>query len=323
MKKILFATTALVATAGYAAADVNITGAAEIGIVGGDAMETQFHTDVDVVFRMTGEADNGLTFGARVDLDESADQRGVDTDGSGDIDVIRANSAFDNDADDGGANFCVAFGGARLDMGDTDGALDAVMQEVALAGGSIAGNEDGHDGYNGNAHLDGSEDGQIARFSYTFDSFTGHVSVELDDSGANDPVWGVGVRYSAELSNLTLGVGLGYQTQSDVSDVWGLSIGTAFSNGLSAALNYSETDPDGANNNVTHWAVGFGYTMNALSIGVNYGEYDRDGAADSSGFGLAATYDLGGGLSAQLGYGNGETGDDDADNWSLGLAMSF
>lgn len=35
MKKVLFATTALVATAGVAAAEVSLSGYAEIGIVGG------------------------------------------------------------------------------------------------------------------------------------------------------------------------------------------------------------------------------------------------------------------------------------------------
>jgi outer membrane protein OmpU len=70
--------------------------------------------------------------------------------------------------------------------------------------------------------------------------------------------------------------------------------------------------------------------MNALSIGVNYGEYTNQGGdenEDNSGFGLAASYDLGGGLTAQLGYGSSNYGkdsaDDDRDSWSLGLAMSF
>ena len=72
MKTLLLASTALVATAGIAAAEVTITGYAEIGIVGGDAYATdQWHSDIDVTFAMTGESDGGLAFGASVDLDES------------------------------------------------------------------------------------------------------------------------------------------------------------------------------------------------------------------------------------------------------------
>ena len=314
MKKILFATTALVATAGFAAADVAVKGSAEIGIVGGSAMDTQFHTDVDVVFAMTGEADNGLTFGATVDLDESDAADG-------------ANPAFADDADDGGASFFVAFGGARLDMGDTDGALDAVMKEVNVAAGSINDAETGHSGWNGNSALDGTGggDGQIARFSYTFDSFTGHVSVEQSGNGAGDPIWGVGVRYSADLAGLALGVGLGYQTQSNVADAWGISLDTTLSSGVVAALNYSEVDY-AAGATQSHWGLGLGYSMNALSIGVNYGEYSDKGGVvgdDRSGFGLAVAYDLGGGLTAQMGYGSSDNNGASSDSWSLGLAMSF
>ena len=308
MKKLLLASTALVATAGVAAADIKITGMGEIGIRGGDGIETQFHTDVDVTFAMTGESDGGLSFGATVDLDESTTTAPFAT------------------VDDGGATYFLAYGALRLDMGDTDGALDAVMQEVALAGGSIQDDETEHAGYNGNAHLDGTHDGQIARVSYSMSGFSGHLSVEIDDTGALDPVWGVGVRYSGDVGGITLGVGLGYQTQEAIADVWGISIDGKFGNGLSAAVNYSETDYDAAGlNNMTHWAIGVGYTMNALAIGVNYGEYDNvgGGTTDNSGFGLAASYDLGGGLSAKLGYGASDVAGTDSDTWSLGLGMSF
>lgn len=315
MKKLLLASTALVASVGIAAAEVSVSGSAEIGIFGGNAddgaagsrgdIETQFHTDVEVTFAMTGESDGGLAFGATVQLDEP---------GAAD------------ETDDGGATWFLAYQGLRLDMGDTDGALDAAMQEVALAGGSIRDDETEHAGYNGNSGLDGDEDGQVARVSYSFDAFTGHFSVEIDDSGDDDPIYGLGVRYSGDLGGLTLGVGLGYQTQEDKSSLVGISLDTKFANGLSAAVNYTEED-DEIGEDGDHWAVGVGYSMNALSIGVNYGEYTDFGNSDTTatGFGLAATYDLGGGLAAHVGYGSSDPdGDDnDYDSFSLGLSMSF
>lgn len=315
MKKLLLASTALVASVGIAAAEVSVSGSAEIGIFGGNAddgavspraTETQFHTDVEVTFSMTGESDGGLAFGATVQLDEP-------------------NAA--DPADDGGATWFLAYQGLRLDMGDTDGAFDAAMQEVALAGGSIQDDETEHAGYNGNSGLDGQFDGQVARVSYSFDAFTGHFSVEMDDSGDLDPIYGLGVRYSGDLGGLTLGVGLGYQTQEDIADLVGISLDTKFANGLSAAINYSQADIEGQDDEGTHMAIGVGYSMNALSIGVNYGEYSdwTLGCGDCTGFGIAATYDLGGGLAAHAGYGSSDPdGDDnDYDSFSLGLSMSF
>ncbi|MCC1491427.1 porin [Cognatishimia sp. F0-27] len=345
MKKILFASTALVATAGIASAEVtgsgagtiNITGNAEIGVFGGsafnavtgdtDTVETAFHTDVDVVFAMSGEADNGLTFGATVDLDE----------GFG--------TAGNNDRDDGGATFFVAYGNARLDMGDTDGAFDAVIKETALAGGSIRDDETGHLGWahpaiNLNNGLDSQiGDGQIARFSYTFSGFTAHLSAEQVAEGNNvenaagdellgETIWGLGVRYNADISNGTVGVGIGYQTVDgdNGADLWGISLDGTLSNGLTAAISYSQLDFKGNDNEVKYTSIGFGYEMNNIAVGINYGQYDTNFGADTSGFGLAASYDLGGGLSAQLGYGQGESENDFAgspDSFSLGLRMNF
>ncbi|MBV6637551.1 MAG: porin [Mameliella sp.] len=319
MKKILFATTALVATAGVAAAEVSLTGFAEMGVVDGDHLSTaQFHTDIDVTFNLSGEADNGLTFGATIDLDEEL-----------------GFSAFNG----GPEAVWIAYGGARLTMGDTDGAFDWALTEVGI-GGALADDHTTHAGFNFNSGLDGTFDGQIARFDYSFDSFAVAISAEIDDSGTFDPVWGIGFRYTGELAGLDLGVGLGYQTVdlgADV-DVVGLSVDTTFDNGLQAIVNYSQWDIGGTD--VDHWGLGLGYTMNALTLSANYGEYSFPGSAKDSGFGLAANYDLGGGLVVQFGYGSSDIDvgpsvfgigggnfagmpAGDYDQYSLGLAMSF
>lgn len=307
MKKVLFATTALVASAGVAAADVALSGFAEIGIFGGENIDTQFHTDIDVTFTMTGTADNGLSFGANVDLDEG---------GSG-------AAAHANDADDGGASFFIANGPWRLDMGDTDGAFDAALTEVAI-GSSIRDDHTIHAGYNGNSAHDGigGGDGQIARFSYTFDAFTGHLSIEQTGNGDDtaDDIFGLGVAYNADLAGLALGVGLGYQTGPG-GDFMGISLNTTLASGLQAIINYTSADDFAGWD--SHMAIGLGYSMNALTIGVNYGQFEGGASDENSGFGLAANYDLGGGLSAQLGYGSSDTPAGDSNTFSLGMAMSF
>lgn len=371
MKNILLATTALVATASTAfAAGVELSGSAEMGIIGGDKYGdvTQFHTDIDVTFSMSGEADNGLTFGASIDLDESDGSNGeCVADGAGDIScgIKGASDAFDNTTQ-GGESIFIAYGAGRLSMGDVDGAFDAALQE-AIIGSSI--NDDlEHLGYNDNSGLDGAYDGQIATASYGFSGFTGFLSVELSDTSSDiDPVWGVGVSYTADLAGLALDLGLGYQ-QGDESaaegaagnitveptdsaadlvgklnsklrtDVWGLSVGTTFNNGIVGIINYSSAnyaELDGfagvdTGNTETHWGVALGYSMNALTVGANWGQYENFLGIENAtvnGWGLVADYDMGGGLEAQFGYGasdiDADGGTSSSDSWSLGLAMSF
>ena len=306
MKKILFATTALVATAGIAAAEVSLGGGAEIGIFYDGTDPDQFHTDVDVDFDMSGEADNGLTFGASVDLDEAR------------------NTGFDP-SDDEGVSYFIAYGGARLAMGDTDGALDLVIEDVALGGGSIQDNETTHTGFNSDAFLDGTGDGQIATFSYSMNGFTGAFSVEQGtQNGGGDEIIAFGVRYETEVGHgTTLGFGLGIQSQDNGREAIAVSVDGAFDNGLRAGIQFSETSGAAGEADETHYGIGMAYTVNALTIGMNYGSFENKGNTagnDVDGFGLAVVYDFGGGLEAQFGY---ASNDGSNDTYSLGLAMSF
>jgi hypothetical protein len=143
---------------------------AQMGIQGGDLGQlrcryatTQFVQDIDVTFTMSGTSDNGLTFGAAIDLDENAANVGTD---------------------DAGVAIFVSGDFGTLTLGDTDGALDWAMQEVDFNGAaSINDNHTSHAGFNGNSGLDGHYDGQILRYDYSFGDFAVAVSVEQDDNG--------------------------------------------------------------------------------------------------------------------------------------------
>jgi outer membrane protein OmpU len=335
MKSVLFATTALVATAGLASAEIALSGSAQMGVQGGSGgATTQFVQDIDITFTMSGTADNGTTFGAAIDLDENA--AGVGT----------------NDA---GVAIFISGDLGTLTMGDTDGALDWAMQEVDFNGAaSINDDHTTHAGFNGNAALDGHYDGQILRYDYSFGDFSVALSVEQDDnttamgdalgvglvqqSGVDgDPVWGIGAKYSGAFAGGTFGIGIGYQFTNDgdqtaattVGASWtGISANVALDSGFSAAINYSMLDTDLVNGDGTHFGIGASYTFDAITVHANYGEFDYDTgspiSADASGYGLSAAYDFGGGLSAHVGYGVGEVGTaGDVSTWSLGLNMSF
>jgi outer membrane protein OmpU len=221
MKKVLFATTALVATAGVASADIALSGSAQMGIQGGNNTAndtTQFVQDIDITFTMSGTADNGTTFGAAIDLDENA--AGVNQ-------------------DDAGVAIFISGDLGTLTLGDTDGALDWAMQEVDFNGAaSINDDHTTHAGFNGNGGLDGHYDGQILRYDYSFGDFSVALSVEQDDNQTamgdallgverivqvaavdGDPVWGIGAKYSGMFAGGTFGVGIGYQFTNDGDQV--------------------------------------------------------------------------------------------------------
>jgi outer membrane protein OmpU len=328
MKKVLFATTALVATAGVASADITLSGMAEMGLQGGDGVATtQFFQDIDVTFTMSGTTDNGLTFGATVDIDETA--------------------AGTNPADDLGTVVFISGDFGTLTMGDTDGALDWALTEAWVGNaGSIADDETVHAGALG-AYGDGAYDGQVLRYDYSVGDLGFALSVEMDDTGLRDDGFAIGFRYGLDLGGADVDLGLGYQTLTTAAgylpgeldaafigpygagteiDIIGFSAAVTLDSGLSAGLQYSEWD-ETATGGFTHLGLGVGYTFDAITVSANYGMYDGENPAlwDVTGWGLAAAYDLGGGLSLHAGYGSSDyfNGTNEVDTWSFGLAMSF
>jgi outer membrane protein OmpU len=348
MKKFLFASTALVMTTGMAAAQgVTLSGSAEMGVFDStvDDVDAQFHTDIDVTFTMAGETDGGLTFGASIDLDESDADRtipGIPVNDPGedgqsntaDIEV-GGSPAFDNSTQ-GGETIFISGGFGTVTMGDTDGAFDWAMTEVLFNNGSINDDEE-HAGYSGNGGLDGTYDGQILRYETTFGPVGFAASAELDDSDDDgDPVLGFGVKYTASFAGTDVSLGAGYQAVNDLEgladaaldedeevdgDIFGISASTELANGLALGANYSWMDM--GEDDTDHFAVGVGYTTGAVSLSANYGIFNPDEGEDTSGFGVTAGYDLGGGAEVQFGYGYNDTPEDDFSTYSIGVAMSF
>jgi len=317
MKNILFATTALVATAGIASADLAISGFAEIGMSDTNAAGQgwQFHNDIDVTFRMSGESDSGLSFGATIDLDE-------------------VTNAGDDNGIPQGANDASAFisgGFGTVTMGDTDGAFDWAMIETNVVGGSIADDETAHAGFTGNAGLDGDQDGQVLRWNYSMGAMGIAVSLEQDgNNGANtnDDATGFGLTYNLDAGGTSVTFGVGMQDASATSDVTGFSVRAAMDNGFTIAANMSD-ETTSATTSIDRVGLGLGYSMNALSVGINWGEATTSttGAADAvaDGVGLAVNYDLGSGAVVQFGYGSGKANAAaaSASTMSMGLALSF
>jgi outer membrane protein OmpU len=290
---------------GTAVADVALSGRAEMGVFGRTGVaEAQFFTDIDVTFTMTGETDNGLSFGASVDLDEGGNQ-----------------AAVKDNSDDGGIAIFVSGDFGTVTMGDTDGALDWALTEAGNVGnpGSIADDETSHAGYVGSYGDGRGGDGQILRYDFSAGDFGVAVSLESnEDAGGNSVDYGyaIGLKYNLDLGGTTIALGAGYQTTVSEEDIVGISAAATMDNGLSLGIVYTDWS-DSAND--SQLGLGIGYTTGALSLHANYTQVDLAAGGDIDGFGISAAYDLGGGAVVHLGYADSEN----VTSASLGLGLSF
>ena len=323
MKKVLLTSTAIVAFAGAAAADVSLSGSAELGLFddGSDGENLGFFSSVDVRFSMTGETDGGLSFGATIDLDDALETGA--TNQIGDL----------NDFDNADYTIFLSGGFGTLTFGDTDGAMDWALTEGGNIGnpGSIADDETAYsgyagsylDGYDTNGGTAGGSDSMILRYQYSFGDYSFAVSVEQgSDYTELEPDGEVGYAIGFRGSLAGLSFGIGYQEAADGSDTDLAGISAVYTiNDFSIGAMYADGGND--TDDLELLQVGAGYSINNVSLHLNYAEI-TEGTTESEGFGFAAAYELGDGISAHFAYGSGEEGDaDSVDTYSIGLAMSF
>ena len=86
MKKILLATTALVATTGFAAAELTWTGSANVGMKYSDNGTTTVHSEIDLGVAASGETDGGIGWAVEMGLDsQTADSVATDAADGGSV----------------------------------------------------------------------------------------------------------------------------------------------------------------------------------------------------------------------------------------------
>ncbi|MFN5997108.1 MAG: porin [Paracoccaceae bacterium] len=109
MKKLLLATTIIGASAGFAAAEITLSGDARMGILDdfGSATDATFTSRARVKFTLSGESDTGFSFGADFRADNAAAAA------SGTAGSVYISGAF-----------------GKLSMGDVDGAAQAAVGNV-------------------------------------------------------------------------------------------------------------------------------------------------------------------------------------------------
>lgn len=265
MKKILLATTVLVGTAGFAAAEVTTTGSARLGIVN-DGTDTLLSSRVRVSFAGSGQTDGGLSFGASV----RADQSGQGNTSNGDSTVF------------------ISGGFGKLTFGDVSGAADALVGQVSGVGFTGLGdrNEIGFLGATKTA----------AYYEYSAGSLT--FGAGLGQSNSDD--FSVGVKYSVDAFSVAAGYeDIGTDTQVSVlgsATLSGTTIKVRYSDKDSAtdsayALSVGRTV--GGANLTAFYTSGF-TDLEAMGVGASY---DLGGATLAGGYSTIDngedTYELG------------------------------
>ncbi len=273
MKKILFATSALVATAGMAAADVTMGGYGRFGIYYNEGL-TKNETRLDQRFRLTitgvTESDSGVKFEARIRF-QTDDGNKVTVDDDGGITTSKAGAS--NVAQRSAAGFAVTAEGFRLDVGNVSDVLDSgdVVDYYGYGIGltyfleASSGFVLPASGF-GTSSDDSMKDPTV-KLRWNYEAFTVSASYTDDTTQRNT---------TATLANLGTSeeyqIGLGWS--GDVFNV--------------GAMMGQNENADGSDND--YWAASIGWTGELFSVSALVA--DSDNQADTS-YGISGKFDLG------------------------------
>lgn len=265
MKKILLASSILVGTAGFAAANDNIaiSGDAFFGMAyNGTTWNAIYGAGID--FAMTGETDNGLMFGAKVGFD--------------------ANDSTVNDT-----SVWVSGDFGKLAIGDVSNAIDDTVGGIAIVGlGEDAPGpetndvDDDAERYKGTSAADVLYTGTFGKFGVAASYATGNGD------------YAIAGKYTFGDYN----VAAGFENDGGVNG-YAISGGATFGNFGVNVLYAAQPTP-----NNTSYGLDASYTTGAVTITGVVGQHSVGGVSQVMDYGLGVAYDLGGGATVKAGVAN-------------------
>ncbi|MFD2739688.1 porin [Sulfitobacter aestuarii] len=321
MKKVLFATTALVATAGVAAADVTFGGYGRFGVMYNDIDGGGDSTDVTSRFRLqidaTAESDMGVTFGARARIQQNntddSPTYSVGPDGiAGTADDVNG-ATGPGGTGINGVRFFARSGGLEVGVGNIYGALEFMPGmypiDLGLTGlgyDYTAFNDRGDQYSSGGNGAAGSNGVEVL---YSFGDFSMHVSA----SDINDRVAAYG---AYTWSGWT--IALGAQDSDAATDTdWAASVGGALGF-ADVTLTYADNGT-GGDRAVLAGRFDVGAATD-VEVFVADNSDATDGSANGTAYGVDFNHDLGGGTSLRGGVVSRYNDDVRAD---LGVRFNF
>ena len=247
----------------------------------GELSDYVFVYDLDITFTATGTSDSGLTFGATGDLDDLAgDTLNKETfvtgfDAAGNPVYADAVTGLTNDSQGplgwSGSIF-VSGDFGTLAMGDTDGAAELVVGDLAPVGLTGLGD------FNEMLYLvtagpqpDGSP---IALYSYEVGDLTLGLGI------TDDQDWSLGAGYSGDFWS----VGLGYESIQNGAEIT-LRDGSDWGN-IGGSEIISFITPDDAHQTIGQASI----TFSSVTLKGAYGLIDFDNTGDLAQYGVSAEY---------------------------------
>lgn len=318
MKKILFATTALIATTGMAAAELTFGGYGRFGLVydeGADETTGAQETRIEQRFRLTvtgiAETDGGVKFEGRIRFQSDDNSNGT-AQGDG----------------PGAAGFAVSTGGLRVDVGHISDVLDSgdTVDYYGYGIGLTSFLEQNSSFYD-EAFLAsgfGDSDGdsrQKVKLRYSAGSFAVSASFtpEVESAGptvaaGNGEDFQIGASYS--FGDHSVGFVYGDYAEDSVDtdgfDFWVIGANGSFGDFSYSAIVGEADDAD------TNWGLSGAYSISAateLRAIVSGG-----GTNDETAYGVGFRHSLGGGVSLRGGVGRNTSTNTQAD---LGVIFNF
>ena len=206
MKKVLFASTALVLTAGVASAEITLSGSGHMGVMY-DGTDVVVKHGVSLSFSGSGETDGGLSFGGSHGI---ADGCAFD----GDFSVFIATNGLtlttgndvDNAADVGGLAD-VGYDGLGVDNVAEGATLGAADVNISYAFGDVT----------AAASISDSGDDWAIGVSASFDAITVALGLD-DDNGSTTVVVGAGYSAGAVSGEVY------YASNDDADDTYGVEV---------------------------------------------------------------------------------------------------
>ncbi|MFC4237650.1 porin [Thalassospira xianhensis] len=337
MKKILFASSAIVAVAfaGQAQASepikLSVGGYMEqwIGFVDEDAPDTEgrvnaFQSDTEVYFSGSTTLDNGIEIGARIELEGETSGDQIDEQ------FLFVNGGF-----------------GRIEMGKNDSAADS-MGITAPRVGPVGPNDGGIEDWYENAGIidtvpSSGDQNRVTYFTPSLGGFQAGVSF-ADDSGKNgsdgynsidgsgDNVVSAALTYEADFDGFSLGLSAEGENVNEGS-WYGAGVNVGFGNfTVGGSYGHTEDDyglnleDDGSNGeDIDAYDIGISYAMDAASVSATYA-YQEEGDEEIQAASVGLNYTLGAGVSWQSSvFWFDEESDADNEGYGVitGLALNF
>ena len=272
MKTAFLASTALVMSAGIAAAEVSVGGDGRMGVKSMAGADVEFTSRVRVSFSASGETDNGLSFGGSI----RADNAGGGKDGA-----------------EGSVHVSGPFG--KLAMGDVDSAAKAAVGQAGGVGMTGLGD------LNEIAYIKYGDATPGALWSYSMGDLSlyasaGNPAGDDDDRGVSGAIgYSIG----------TVSAGAGVERLGEAQH-----IAASVSAGLgdaSVKLVFGSHDEGDGSDSMDQYGASASFATGAAT----FTAFTSNNTMDQDHFGIGVSYDLGGNASIVGGFADGD-GQDDA-----------